>query len=112
MIEKVEVIPLLLQACPGFSEAWAKHLQEHGDDLSYVAAGAFAAHLLAVFRSSDHSSLPAIGEAIEQLYVDGSPWVKEFATIGLLEGIQNVWANNNVDPERFVPYLGPESRRW
>jgi len=30
----------------------------------------------------------------------------------LLEGIQNVWASHNVDPEQFVRYLLPESVKW
>lgn len=105
-------MPLLIEACPGFSEAWARHVQEHGNHLLYVAAGEFAEHLLGVYQSNDSSSLPAVGEDIEKLHVNGSPWVKEFATIGLLEGIQSVWANSNVDPELFQPFLGPESRRW
>jgi hypothetical protein len=38
--------------------------------------------------------------------------VREAATIGLLEGIQNVWSNNDVDPELFVVHLLPESAKW
>jgi len=112
MIQQAEVMQLLLEACPTFSGACAKHVQEYGNDLLYVAAGELAVHLLRVYESGDHSSLSAAGKAIEQLHVNGSPWVKEFATIGILEGIQNAWANNHVDPERFLPFLGPESQRW
>ncbi|MBK1614719.1 hypothetical protein CKO44_14690 [Rubrivivax gelatinosus] len=112
MIQQTEVMSLLLKACPGFSEAWAEHLREHGNDLLYVAAGSFARHLLSLHESGQLSLLPAAGEAIEQLHVNGSPWVKEFATIGLLEGIQNVWSHCNADPEFFRQFLGPESQRW
>lgn len=112
MIQQAEVMPLLLGACPTFSETWAEHVQEHGDDLLYVAAGSFANHLQSLFQSGQSSALTAVGVVIEELHVSGSPWVKEFATIGLLEGIQNVWSNNNADPESFRQFLGPESQRW
>lgn len=112
MIQQAQVMPLLLGACPTFSAAWGEHVQEHGDDLLYVAAGSFANHLLSLFQSGQSSALAAVGAVVEELHVSGSPWVREFATIGLLEGIQNVWSNNNTDPESFRQFLGPESQRW
>jgi hypothetical protein len=53
-----------------------------------------------------------VARVIERLHVEGDPYVREAATIGLLEGIQNVWGNNGVDPELFFPFLLPESVRW
>jgi hypothetical protein len=49
---------------------------------------------------------------IERLHVEGDSYVREAATIGLLESIQNQWGNNGVDPENFFPFLLPESARW
>ena len=102
----------IVQACPSFRPAWEAHLLQHGDDLLYIAAGELADHLLMLHRDGDASTFPALAAAIEQLHVDGSPWVKEFATIGVLEAIQNTWGNSRVDPELFAAYLGPESLRW
>jgi hypothetical protein len=48
----------------------------------------------------------------QRLHVEGSPWVREFATIGILEGIQNVWSHSAIDPDVFFPFLGSESQRW
>jgi hypothetical protein len=112
MIEQQEAMPLLVEACPSFKEAWLEHQQEHGDELLYVAAGAFAQHLLALYQANSLSSLVATASAIERLHIEGSPWVKEFATIGILEGIQNVWSHSPIDPERFAVFLQPESQRW
>ena len=53
-----------------------------------------------------------MARVIEELHLDGDAYVREATTIGLLEGIQNVWSNANVDPELFAPYLLPESARW
>ena len=51
-------------------------------------------------------------EAIERLHLEGDEYVREAATIGALEGIQNVAGNDGIDPEEFVIYLRPESLRW
>ena len=104
-------MPLLIEACPSFSEGWREHAEEHGDDLAYVAAGAFARHLFVLHQANDPSSFLAVAAAIERLHLEGSPWVKEFATIGVLEGIQNVWSHSNADPEYFRSLLRPESQR-
>lgn len=46
------------------------------------------------------------------LHVEGDDYVREAATIGLLEGIQNDWGNHLVDPELFAIHLLPESRQY
>lgn len=112
MIEQYEAMPLLVEACPSFSDAWLEHLQENGNELLYVAAGSFAHHLLSLCQENKLSSFPAIAAAIERLHTEGSPWVKEFATVGILEGIQNVWSHSPIDPDRFSFFLLPESQRW
>lgn len=109
MIEKLEAMPILLEACPSFEGTWQEHLSDYGDDLQSVAAGAFAQHLLDLFKNKAVSEFPAVGAALERLLIDGSPFVRELAIVGVLEGIQNSWSNNQVDPECFFPYLGLES---
>ena len=112
MIEQQQAMELILEACPSFAAAWEEHLCEHGNDALYVAAGSLASHLLSLNRTGNVESFPAVANAIERLHAEGSPWVKEFATIGILEGIQNVWSNCGAEPEHFCQYLGSESRRW
>jgi hypothetical protein len=112
MIEQQEVLQTLVEACPELNDEVQAHLAENGNELLYVAAGAIARRLLALHEQGAITSLQAAATAIERLHVSGSPWVKEFATIGLLEGIQNVWANSGADPENFAKYLLAESRRW
>jgi len=111
MIEPQQAMSLLIEACPSFKETWLEHFREHGNELLYMAAGDFAHHLLLLQQANDQSSFPAVALAIERLHLEGSPWVKEFATIGILEDVQNVWANNSIDPEIFKAFLLPESQR-
>jgi hypothetical protein len=103
MIAKTQVIPMLAEACPSFRSI---------TEPLYVALGDFAQHLLELQRRHDTATFTAVARAIERLHTEGEPDVKEAATIGLLEAIQNVWRNGGVDPEHFTAHLLPESRRW
>ena len=113
MITKEQMIPILLKACPSFQKKWDGHCAEHLNEiLYYVVLGDFAHHLLELDQQKTVESFPTIARAIEQLQAEGDGYVREAATIGLLEGVQNVWKNNNVDPELFFPYLLPVSAKW
>jgi len=112
VIDKEHVVELILEACPSFEDEWKQHRAEYGDDLLYVAAGSLARHLLVLHKCNRQDCFPALGAVIERLHTEGSPWVKEFATIGILESVQNVWMNEGADPEDFCRWLGPESRKW
>ena len=112
MITKDGVMPLLLQACPSFQSGRQRYAKTEGQDLLYVSLGNFADHLLELHQKNHTDEFPAVADAIERLHVEGDHYVIEAATIGLLEGIQNVWANKRVDPELFYPLLRPQSAKW
>jgi hypothetical protein len=115
MITKEQVMPLLLVACPSFSKRWEEHrlFYEAGDEqLLYIDLGEFASHLVELHKAGRVEEFPAAFQIIERLHLEGDHYVKEAATIGLLEGIQNVAGNTGGQPEEFVPYLGSESIKW
>ena len=105
MIERDEIVPILLEACPSFERDWLEHVEDYGSDLIYPALGSFAHHLLRLHVVGQVDCFSAVGGAIERLLVEGSPFTKEAATIGILEGIQNVWSHSETDPASFLPYL-------
>ena len=111
MITKDRVMPLLLQACPSFQSAWQRHVGTEGEDSLYVSLGNFAEHLLELYQKNHTEEFPAVADAIERIHVEGDQCVREAATVGLLEGIQNVWPNKGVDPELFYPFLRPQSAK-
>lgn len=113
-VYKEEVMPILLQSCPSFSGPWAQYQGEweDGRPLLYPSLGEFAHHIVELAQSGDTLGLQAAFDVIERLHVEGEPDVQEAATVGLLEGIQNVALNRGLDPASFVSYLGPESARW
>jgi hypothetical protein len=113
MISKEQVMPMLVNACPSFSKRWAEHRAFYADnELLYVALGEFAHHLVELRVANRTEEFGKVFELIERMHLDGDPYVKEVATIGMLEGIQNVAGNSGVEPEQFVEYLKPESAKW
>jgi len=100
---------MILEACPSFRETWDTSPDK---DLLYVVVGNLARHLLTLYRAGQTDEFKPVCETVERLHVEGDDYVRELATIGFLEGVQNVWANNGADPEDFYPFLLPESRKW
>jgi hypothetical protein len=114
MITKEQVMPLLINACPSFSKRWEEHQAFYRDEeLLYVDLGEFASHLVELQEANRTEEFQAIFDIIERMHLEGNDYVKEAATIGLLEGIQNVAGNSGVEAEQFVKHLKPESaKRW
>jgi len=81
-------------------------------DLPYIVAGDFARFLLDSFNKGDIKTLSEGLNFIENLHHSESDKTRELAAVGYLEGIQNVWGNNDVNPELIFGYLGTESKKW
>ena len=81
-------------------------------DLPYIVAGDFARFLLDAFRENNLVLVKRGLTFIENLHASDDEKVRELATVGYLEDIQNVWGNNGVDPELIFPMLGKESKKW
>lgn len=108
-------MPLLLEACPSFSERWREHMtfyEPEKEQLLYLDLGEFADHLVELHQLSRVEEFQAVFSVVERLHTEGDHFVREAATIGLLEDIQKVLGNMGADPQAFVQYLGPESMKW
>jgi len=117
MIAKDDMMGVLISACPSFAPQWQEFLDEWRDEADnlplYLVLGDFAQHLIGLVELGRSSDLPAVFAAIERLHVEGEPYVREAATVGLLESLQNLALHKNASgPEQFRPYLGPVSERW
>lgn len=109
LITKEKIALLLIEACPSFESIYEA---SDSKEFDYIIAGEFARHLLTLYKSDDIEEFPNVAELIEKLHVNGDSYVKEFATVGILEDIQNVWVNNDTDAEIFETYLLPVSKKY
>lgn len=100
---------MLVESCPSFETAYEL---SNDKELHYAIAGNFARHLLDLYQTNKINEFEAIAQMIENLHLYGDHFVKEYATTGILESIQNIWGNSNVDPENFARFLQPVSLKF
>jgi hypothetical protein len=101
-----EVDDLLIKLFPEFI------IDDIDEGFPYCVAGSFAFYLLEAFKSDSVNTLASAGAFIENLYSYKDDKIDNLATVGYLEAIQNVWGNNEVDPDEMCKYLGEESKKW
>ena len=112
MINKDQIIPLLITVTPSFQTEWDEHRNFNGEDLVYVVLGDYARKLIQLQKDNKQDELHSVAKIIERILVEGTPETRETITIGLLESIQNILSHTDVDPEIFANYLLPESLKW
>lgn len=103
-------MPLLLEACPSISERWQGPEMYEGEHLLYVDVGDFAHHLVELMQAGNTRECSTVFDVVERLHLEGDAYVKELATVGLLEGIQNVaggsWRERTYRQKHSYPTCG------
>jgi hypothetical protein len=114
MIQRDALMPLLLQACPSFSDKWQAYRASWGEDepLLYVDLGEFASHLVSLVQEKTINELADVFAVVEHLLHEGNHDVQEAVTVGLLEDVQNFAGHRKIDHALFRPFLEPETAYW
>ena len=115
MISKEQMMDAVLDACPSFRPQWEAFLSEWSDEEElplYLALADLARHLIQQLESGDNSSFQAVFGIVERWHIEGDAYVREAATVGLLEDLQNEGLYRKAKPGQFREHLGNESRRW
>lgn len=115
MIDRGDMMDPMLRACPSFQPVWSEFLDEWRDETErpiYIALGSLATHLVSLLAARDTAGLSAAFAVVERWHVEGSPYVQEAATVGLLEGLQNESAHESTLPSQFEQFLFPETLKW
>lgn len=111
MIDETAVMDVLLAAWPSLRPAYDSYVESDGEPrLLYIDLGWLGQRLVEEVRARGVAGLAAVFAAIERLHVEGNPKVREAATIGLLEAIQNIAAGEPEVLAQVEGALGPESR--
>ncbi len=116
MITKAQMMDVLLSASPTFAEHWDAFRREWTNEAEepplYLALSGFARHIIAFLEAKDDERLRRIFESVERLHVEGDEYVREAATVGLLENLQNSDFHRTTEPEQFRSFLHPASLTW
>jgi len=106
----------LLVADPSFQPAWDRFLDEwcdkKGDLPLYLALSSLARHLIGRLAAGDTQAFPAVFDVVERWHLEGDPYVREAATIGLIEDLQNDGLHHTTQPADFERWLRPVSRNF
>lgn len=109
------MMDVLLAASPTFAETWEAFRREWADEADlplYLALSEFARHVISFLEATEDEQLCCIFEVVERLHTEGDHYVREAATVGLLEYMQNANLHRTTEPEQFRPFLQPESLKW
>jgi hypothetical protein len=93
---------------------WAEYCadSQFDADVGYLHLAEFARHLISLWQAGRVAEPTQAFGAIERLHVDGDDYVREAATLGFLETLQNNAEHSDLDPEIFSDSLRAASARW
>lgn len=106
---------LMLAACPSFRPAWDDFLAEwstESDKPLYIALAALARHLVELLAARRVAELARAFAVVERWHAEGDACVREAATVGLLEDLQNENIHTSTSPQDIEPLLLPRSLEW
>lgn len=106
IIEYEEVVDFIKMYIPDFT------IPSENADLPYLVAGYFSDYIADKIQLGDDQEIKKASELIEIMHVCGSNKVKEMATIGILESIQNKYGNNKSIIEKLNANFGKETKLW
>jgi hypothetical protein len=115
MIRKADMMDPMLEACPAFRPAWDAFLKEwslESDLPVYLALSDLAGHLIAALAARDDETLRRAFAVVERWHLEGDEYVREAATVGFLEDLQNANLHVSTNPIELEPFLLPNSLKF
>ena len=115
MISREKMFEPLLSVSEGFKPIWDEFVIEWKDDdelPQYLVLSDLARYISTLISESKEKELKDIFSVIERWHLEGDDYVKEAATIGILEDLQNTNIVGSGIPEKVEAYLLPESKKW
>lgn len=114
LIVRDEMFVEILKACPSFEPKWRAFVEEYEDEAElplYWALHLLAKHLIGMMEAGEESGLRTVFEIVENWLLNGDPYVKEAALIGLLEDLQNAGIYKGTATRNdFLRFLHPTSK--
>ena len=106
----------VIAASPAFVPTWQAFVEEWQDDPNglpyYLVLGELASHVAQLIEEGAEAELRSIFQTVEQWHINGDPYVRQAASVGLLEDLQNTSVVGEGVPAKVFRLLGPESARW
>ncbi len=115
-----DVMPLVLAAMPSFVQKWREEVAEASADegsaggrLGYLDASAAAEHAVDLLARGETDEVAALLNVVERLHNEGDEYVRELATIGYVEDLQQCAdCHHQVNRQDLLRFLGPVTKQW
>ena len=106
----------MLEAHPEFSELWDEFVKEWSSEPEglphYVLISDVVRECSKILASGQKYRIRKVLSVVERWLLEGDPYVREAATVGFIEDLQNGNLHEGTTPEDFVEFLGPECSFW
>ncbi len=115
MIDRTRMMSAIVAAFPDFAATYDAVVAEWKDEPEtphYLALAEYSRHIISLLQTGDRPQLQTAFEAIERLLTEGDEYVREAATIAILESLQNTKLHSTTEPEQLLPFLRPVSLRY
>lgn len=116
MIDRHAMFTPLLAAYPGFKTQHVAFMTDWADDPegppNYLLLGDLARECSMLLANDRQTEVREIFGVVEDWLLNGDKYVREAATIGFLEDIQNSNLHKGTEPDDFLPFCGPETLFW
>ena len=113
--DRSNMLEPLLRVDPSFCEKWeifGNDFRSYDEPPLYLVLSELARHLIQDLELGNTDRFAAVFDVVERWHVNGDPYVKQAATVGLLEDLQNGHLHRKTLPAEFLPWLKPETLRW
>lgn len=116
MIDRQSMFVPVLAAHPGFTSQYDAFLAAYEGDAAeppiYLLLADLARDCSRLLGEGRQAETMRILGVVEDWLMRGDAYVKEAATIGFLECLQNEALHRGTTPDDFFRLLGPEARFW
>lgn len=115
MIDASQMMQRIVDTCPNFAPTYDSFVAEWQDEPEtphYLLLADFSRYLITLLDNKKQKELNAAFALIELLHTDGDKYVREAATIGILENLQNRNLHSTTTPDEFVEFLQPTSFKY
>lgn len=111
----LEALPSFRPIREAFVEKWTgnpnNHFDAPGDLPEYLQLGDLARWLIDLLNAGNVEDVRLALAVVETWLLEGDHYVREAATIGFIETLQNNIDDNDTR-QRFFDLFGPEGQRW
>ena len=114
MISREDMFKPILEVSDGFKPVWNEFVSEWKDDAElpqYLALSKLAGYISRLISESRTRELSDIFEVVERWHLEGDDYVREAATVGLLEDLQNINVVGWDVPDKVHKLLLPKSKQ-